>query len=372
MKHNLSRKTLTEAISHFNYPGKLIRIEQNTNGHINDTFFLTFATQNGLEHYSFQRINTSVFLNPKDVMENELKVTAAIRERFLARGKDPSRRTIHLVMAKDGRCYYIDPQGNFFRSYRMITGASSYDVADAAMFEEAARAFGKFQRDLANFDASTLVETIPNFHNTELRYKALMKSIEEDAVGRVKECKDEIAFAKERKELASEFNRAIAEKIVPLRVTHNDTKLNNVLFDDETGKAIAVIDLDTVMPGLAMNDFGDAIRFGANTAAEDETDLSKVHLDLSLFASFAKGFLEGTNHKLTKEEVLLFPKGAMMMTYECGMRFLKDYLDGDVYFHIDHDSHNLERARCQFALLASMEEHYEEMMQIIREQIEKE
>ena len=225
--------------------------------------------------------------------------------------------------------------------------------------------FGIFQQQLADYPVHKLHESIVNFHNTPWRYENLMKAVKKDAFGRLAEVTAEVDFAREREAFCKTLELAREAGTLPLRVTHNDTKLNNILFDASTGAPVCVIDLDTVMPGYSVNDFGDSIRFGANTAAEDETDLSKVTLDLELFEAYAKGFLKGCNGSLTDTEVKFLPVGAMMMTLECGMRFLTDYLEGDVYFKTNRPRHNLDRARNQFALVADMERKLDQMNQIV-------
>lgn len=230
-----------------------------------------------------------------------------------------------------------------------------------------ARTFGNFQMLLSCYPADTLHETIPDFHNTPVRYRNFLSALEADALGRAKECEKEITFVREREAFTHIFTDLQQKGELPLRVTHNDTKLNNILIDQKTGKGLCVVDLDTVMPGLAMNDYGDSIHFGASTALEDERDLEKVHLDLGLFEIFTRGFLEEAGGVLTPAEVELLPAGAKMMTLECGMRFLADYLEGDVYFKTHREGHNLDRARTQFKLVADMEEKWEEMHRIVRQ-----
>ena len=219
---------------------------------------------------------------------------------------------------------------------------------------------------LADYPANKLSEPIANFHNTPVRYKNLMRAVAEDKQGRLRDVMAEVDFIREREEFCSVLEKARAEGALPIRVTHNDTKLNNILFDEITGEPVCVIDLDTVMPGYSVNDFGDSIRFGANTAAEDETDLSRVSLDLELFELYAEGFIEGCGGSLTDTEIELLPTGAMMMTLECGMRFLTDHLEGDVYFKIHRENHNLQRARNQLALFADMERKLPRMREIIK------
>ena len=248
----------------------------------------------------------------------------------------------------------------------IITDASSYDqVEKPEDFYESAVAFGHFQRMLADYPAETLNETIKGFHDTRARFQVFKDTVAKDVCGRAAEVQDEINFVLAHEDVANVFGELQDKGKLPLRVTHNDTKLNNIMIDDKTGKGICVIDLDTVMPGLAMNDFGDSIRFGASTAAEDETDLSKVSCSMDLFEIYVKGFLEGCDGKLTKKEVELLPMGAKVMTFECGMRFLTDYLDGDHYFKIHREKHNLDRCRTQFKLVADMEKKWDIMQEIV-------
>jgi hypothetical protein len=266
----------------------------------------------------------------------------------------------------DGKHFFQDSIGSFWRLYEFCERTVTREVVENEQdFYACAEAFGRFQQALADYPAERLHETIARFHHTPTRYENLIRAIEKDAVGRVSEVTEEIRFAKMRAEFASVLERAHKEGRLPLRVTHNDTKLNNILFDETTGKPVCVIDLDTVMPGYSVNAFGDSIRFGANTAVEDETDLSKVSLNLSLFELYAKGFLLGCGGRLSEGEIDLLPEGAIMMTFECGMRFLTDYLEGDVYFRTHHAGHNLERCRNQFALVADMEKKLPEMRAII-------
>lgn len=233
-------------------------------------------------------------------------------------------------------------------------------------FYESAVAFGKFQEMLADYPAETLHETIKDFHDTKKRFQALKDAVEKDCCHRAASVKEEIAFALQHEDLAGIFGKLLENGEVPLRVTHNDTKLNNIMIDLETGKGICVVDLDTVMPGLAMNDFGDAIRFGASTALEDEKDLSKVSCDMELYEIYVKGFLESCGDKLNAREIEMLPMGAKVMTYECGIRFLTDYLEGDHYFKIDREDHNLDRCRTQFKLVADMEQKWEQMQAIVK------
>ena len=332
------------------------------NGHINDTFLVETDRR-----YILQRMNHVVFPHPDQMMENIVGVTEHIREKAAARGEDTERVTLVILPAPDGKPYFRDSIGSWWRLMEFTEKTVTREVVTCAEdFYTCARAFGQFQQELADYPAEKLYEIIPNFHNTPWRFENLRRAIQQDACGRAAEAKAEIDFALAREDFAHVLENAHAEGGLPLRVTHNDTKLNNILFDETSGEAVCVVDLDTVMPGYSVTDFGDSIRFGANTAAEDETDLSKVSLDLSLFEAYAKGFLEGCGGRLTDTEIDLLPEGAMMMTFECGMRFLTDYLEGDTYFKIHRPKHNLERCRDQFALLADMERKYDDMKAIIQ------
>ena len=298
-------------------------------------------------------------------MENVVGVTTFLRKKIIENGGDPERETLNVIPAKDGKPYYVDSKGEYWRSYVYITDASSYDqVEKPEDLYESAVAFGHFQRMLADYPAETLNETIKDsmIQEQDSRYlKIPLQRMDADAA----EVQDEINFVLAHEDVANVFGELQDKGKLPLRVTHNDTKLNNIMIDDKTGKGICVIDLDTVMPGLAMNDFGDSIRFGASTAAEDETDLSKVSCSMDLFEIYVKGFLEGCDGKLTKKEVELLPMGAKVMTFECGMRFLTDYLDGDHYFKIHREKHNLDRCRTQFKLVADMEKKWDIMQEIV-------
>ena len=332
-------------------------------GHINDTFLVE-----GDKSYILQRMNRSIFAHPEEVMENILGVTSFLKKKIEKAGGDSSRETLNVILTKDGKSFYRDAAGEYWRMYNLVEDAVSFDRVESEQdFYESAVAFGNFQQQLWDYPAETLHETIPGFHDTAARYQTFLKAVEEDVCGRAKEVQEEIAFYKERKEVSQVLGKMLVEGKLPLRVTHNDTKLNNIMMDKKTRKGICVIDLDTVMPGLSINDFGDSIRFGASTADEDERDLSKVSCDLHLFELYVKGFLKGCGGRLTETEIKMLPMGAKVMTYECGMRFLTDYLQGDVYFKIHREGHNLDRARTQMKLVADMEEKWERMEQIVTE-----
>ena len=322
------------------------------NGHINDTFLVV---HNG-KRYILQRMNHTVFPNPHQVMQNICGVTEHIRGKARMSGGDVERASLTVIKTCDGKDYFCDSIGSFWRLYDFVEGTITREVVENKNdFYTCAKAFGEFQQQLADYPAQSLFEAIVNFHNTPVRFENLMRAVEKDVCGRAASVATEIQFAKDREQFCKTLENANKDGRLPLRVTHNDTKLNNILFDEKTGMPVCVIDLDTVMPGYSVTDFGDSIRFGANTAVEDETDLSKVTLDLELFEAYATGFLEGCGGKLTQTEIELLPVGAMMMTLECGMRFLTDYLEGDTYFRTAYDKHNLVRCRNQFKLLTELE-----------------
>lgn len=322
-------------------------------GHINSTFFVT--TDSG-DKYVIQKINKNVFKKPDEVMANICGVTEYLKKLIVKNGGDPERETLTVIPAKDGKAFYEDEVGDFWRAYLCIKDAKTEDKADSPeLFELVGEAFGNFQYMLSGYDASALYEAIPNFHNTKNRFANFMKALEENKSKRAFRCENEIAFVKGREDKCSLIVDGIAQGRIPLRVTHNDTKLNNIMLDSRSGLPLAVIDLDTVMPGSLLYDFGDAIRFGASSAAEDETDLDKVFVVCDMFDAFAKGYIRGLNGSATEEEIRLLPLGAYLITLENGIRFLTDYLDGDNYFRTEYPEHNLDRARNQFKLVADME-----------------
>lgn len=356
-----------EAIDGFKLPGELKECIRYGSGHINDTYRLTYETPQGTKRYILQRMSKSIFKKPVELMENVSGVTAWLRKKIIENGGDPERETLTLVKSNDGLPYFVDSTGEYWRVYLFIEGATCYDaVKDDNDFYQSAVAFGHFQRLLADYPAETLHETIKDFHNTPDRLEKFKKAVAEDICGRAASVQKEIDFILEREELTLALYDLQLDGRLPLRVTHNDTKLNNIMIDDETGKAICVIDLDTVMPGLTANDFGDSIRFGASTALEDEQDLSKVSCDLHLFDVYARGFIEGCGGALTDLEIDMLPMGAILMTFENGIRFLTDHLEGDHYFHIHREGHNLDRCRTQLTLVKDMQEKLPQMNAIIQ------
>ncbi len=357
---------LREIISQFDFPEGLEECIPFGSGHINDTYRLTFATEAGTKHCILQMMNKRIFTKPVELMENVVGVTSWLKKKIQENGGDTERETLNVIPARDGQPYYVDSRGEYWRAYLFIEGATCFDrVEKEDDFYQSAVAFGRFQGLLADYPAETLHETIANFHNTVDRFAHFREALKADVCGRAASVQDEIRFVTDREALAHVLCDKQLSGELPLRVTHNDTKLNNIMIDDATGKAICVIDLDTVMPGLSVNDFGDSVRFGASTADEDERDLDKVSMDLGLYEVYVKGFTEGCSGALTKEELDMLPMGAILMTFECGMRFLTDYLEGDHYFKIHREGHNLDRCRTQFKLVADMEKKLPQMQAIV-------
>lgn len=367
MSQSLTPETIDNAIAAFCLDGSPRSVNPHGNGHINDTFLVTCEDAGKEKKYILQRMNHSIFRNPQALMENVAGVTSYLQEKIRERNGDPDRETLSVVKTKTGENYFEDSLHNFWRIFPFIDNTFCLEtVENARDFYDCAVAFGDFQRQLADYPAGTLHETIPHFHDTPSRFRDFKKAVEDDPLGRAASVRHEIDFALAREADTHALMDLLEKGELPLRVTHNDTKLNNILFDNDTRKALCVIDLDTVMPGLSLYDFGDSIRTGASTGAEDETDLSKIELDLSLFETFTEGFLKGCAGSLTPLEIKMLPMGAKLMTYECGIRFLADHLVGDIYFKIHHENHNLDRARTQFKLVAEMERKWAEMADIIR------
>ena len=358
---------MREALDAYTFPEILLDVDRYGKGHINDTFCAVCQSQEGnVIRFIIQRLSNAAFPHPEELMENFVRITSFLRNKILADGGDPTRETLSVVKTKDGRDFYTDAYGRVWRLMPFIENTDCYQSATPELFEASARTFGRFQRLLSGYPAETLHETIPNFHNTEDRLAKFLTAVAADKLGRAKEVQPEIQFVLDRRADCSVALNALKEGVLPLRVTHNDTKLNNILIDRESHEGICVIDLDTTMPGLSINDFGDSIRFGANHSAEDEKDLSKVNLDLGLYEVFTRGFLQGADGILTEAELEYLPWGARLMTLECGIRFLTDYLDGDNYFHVCYPEQNLDRSRTQFKLVWDMEQQFEDMHEIVK------
>ncbi|WP_035778835.1 phosphotransferase enzyme family protein [Butyrivibrio sp. MC2013] len=359
----MDRQKLIRAAAAFEGCDKdnILSVTRHGHGHINDTYLLQLRSGR-FNRLILQRINTDIFTDPIGLMDNILKVTEHIR----ATAIDPLRETLTVIRTRDGRPCYRDEDGSYWRIYLYIENAVCLEKVDNPRdFYESAVSFGHFQRQLSDFPADSLIETIPDFHNTVKRYLDFEKAVSMDIAGRAASAMQEIAFVRNRREMMSRGELLRKNGELPLRVTHNDTKLNNIMMDPETGRGICIIDLDTVMPGLSIYDFGDSIRFGANTADEDEMDLSKVGLDLELYRLYVQGFIKGAEDSLTRAEIDNLSYGAWNMTMECGMRFLTDHLNGDVYFKTARAGHNLCRARNQFKLAMDMEDKRDEMKMIV-------
>ena len=357
---------LQEVLGAYNFPATLIGAARYGQGHINDTFCVVCQPQEGdAIRYILQGLSLAAFPRQDELMENFIGITSYLREKIVTAGGDPLRETLSLVKTKDGKDYYTDASGKVWRLTPFIENTDCFQKATPALFEASARAFGRFQFMLQGYPAETLHESIVNFHNTEDRFAKFEAALAADKMDRAKDIADEIKFVMDRKADCSVALQALREGKLPLRVTHNDTKLNNILIDRDTHEGICVIDLDTTMPGLSINDFGDSIRFGANHSAEDEKDLSKVNFDIELYEVYTRGFIQGAQGGLTPAELEYLPWGARLMTLECGIRFLTDYLDGDHYFRIHRPEHNLDRARTQFKLVRDMEEQFDAMAAVV-------
>lgn len=358
-------------VPQFALEGEVVKADPFGSGHINDTIRVTCALKEGKQRrYILQRMNHEIFKNPEELMENVMNVTSFLRKKIIAAGGDPDRETLNVVQTKDGKNFMQDRNGDFWRTYLFIEDATCYDAVEKPEdFYNSAVSFGNFQRMLADYPAETLHETIVNFHNTVSRLADFKKAVEEDVCGRAKEVQKEIQFVLDREADCRVICDALANGEIPLRVTHNDTKLNNIMIDNATSKGICVIDLDTVMPGSALYDYGDSIRFGASTGAEDEQNLELISCNLELFDIYTKGFVEGCAGSLTDKEIHLLPMGAKVITLEQGIRFLGDYLQGDVYYKTHRENQNLDRARTQLKLVADMEAKWEQMEAIVEKYI---
>lgn len=341
--------------------GEFLGAEPYGSGHINDTYCVRFDQAGSGVRYIFQRINHNIFKNPVALMENVQRVTRHLNEKHAGQASE-SRRALTLVLTRDDLPYHRDEAGNYWRVYFFIEKARAYDAVESAeQAFKAAKAFGQFQKLLADLPAPRLHDTIPDFHHTPKRYAALEKAIAADSANRAELCQAEISFALAHKAIC----RVLLDAKLPERVTHNDTKFNNVMLDDATGEGICVIDLDTVMPGLALYDFGDMVRTTTSPAKEDEQDLTKVRMQFPMFEALARGYLSAAGDFLTPAEKKFLPFSGRLITFEIGLRFLTDYLSGDVYFKVHRDGHNLDRCRTQFKLAESIEQQEEQMNKLV-------
>jgi len=345
----------------FQFRGEVSALEPHGNGHINDTYLVTCRVPGASVRYVLQHINRNVFRDPSAVMQNIERVTAHLAAQ-LAGEPDRARRALGLIPTRDGRNWYEDENGETWRAYQYIENARSYEaVTSTEQAIQAARAFGRFQHQLANLPPPRLREPIPDFHHTPKRFAALQKAVAADVKNRARLAQSEIEFCLAREPIADVLLKAN----LPERITHNDTKFNNVLLDDATGESICVIDLDTVMPGVALFDFGDMVRTTTSPADEDEQDLSKVTMQFPMFEALVRGYVEAAGQFLTAPELQFLAFSGKLITYELGMRFLADYIAGDTYFKIHREGHNLDRARTQFKLIESIESQEEKMNRLV-------
>jgi hypothetical protein len=349
------------AASQFEFRGEVLGLAPHGNGHINDTYLVICEAPDAPVRYILQHINRHVFRDPIAVMQNVERVTAHLAAQ-VAGQPDGARRALQLVPARDGRNWHVDAEDETWRAYRFIENARTYDTATSVeQAFQAARAFGCFQQQLSSLPPPRLHETIPDFHHTPKRFAALERAIAGDIGGRAVLAQPEIEFARSRQSIAS----VLLDADLPERITHNDTKFNNVLLDDATGEAICVIDLDTVMPGLVLYDFGDMVRTTTSPAGEDERDLSNVTMQFPLFEALVRGYLDSAGAFLTSAERKYLAFSGKLITFEIGIRFLTDYLAGDTYFKVHREGHNLDRCRTQFKLVESIECQEEEMNRLV-------
>lgn len=357
---------IAPVVKNFRIDGDFIDGRPYGSGHINDTFLGRFNTPQGVRKYIHQRINHRIFTNPERLMDNISRVTNHLRGKVLAEGKDADRESLTLVPSIDGSCYYRTDTGEYWRTYLFITRAKTYDLVETPdHLRSGGYAFGRFGSLLADMPGEPLHETIPMFHHTPNRVRLLQEAIDRDSCNRAAKVGKDIEFALSRSEEMGTLVRLMEQGELPKRITHNDTKFNNVMIDDDTGKAVCVIDLDTVMPGLGLYDFGDMVRTGTITALEDEQDISKIGVNLTMFESLVRGYLEGAGDTLLPEEVDRFVLAGKVITYTIGVRFLTDYLSGDMYFKIHRPKHNLDRCHTQFKLVSEIEKHADEMQKIV-------
>ncbi len=360
--------TIQEICSSFCISGKYVGCQELTTGNINNTYLVKYIRDGEEKNYILQRINKKVFTQPEKVMDNIVRVTEYIREKIKEKKLSTKRFVLRAFKSKqDDKPFVVDSDGEYWRCYSYIANSETFDTSDnLTVIERVGQAFGRFQNCLDGFDAKSLFISIPDFHNTVKRYQAFEKAVSEDSLGRVKLVKSEVEELMSMKEKACILQQKLDSGEIPLRVTHNDTKCNNVSFDKTTHEALAVLDLDTVMPGAVAHDFGDAIRFIANTLIEDHPDYESVRLDINKYKAFTKGFLSEVKDKLEREEILSLNLGVFTMTVELAVRFLTDYIQGDGYFKTRYPGHNVDRARNQIALAKDVIKKQSEMDELIK------
>jgi hypothetical protein len=357
-----------QVVHQFQFEGSFSRAAPIGSGHINDTYLVEFETNGSVNRYILQRINLHVFRDPACLMSNIQAVTNHLSQKINSAGGDPRREALTLIPTTDENCYHQTDEGEYWRGYLFINNARTYErieYPDHAY--HAGAAFGKFLGLLSDYPTSDLVESIPDFHHTPKRYEAFMAAVEKDELNRARSSQDEINFVLQREQHVSVLVDAQLNGELPERITHNDTKFNNVMIDDKTGEGVCVIDLDTVMPGLSPYDYGDAIRSIANSAAEDEQGLSRVKFDPEIFTKYTQGYLDSAGDVLTTQEKDYLAFSVILMTLECGMRFLSDHLQGDKYFKIHRAGHNLDRCRTQFKMVANMEKQFDKIRRTIEQ-----
>ena len=365
-----------QILDKFHLDGKLVSIEKNNSGNINKTYVATFEKEDGTrKKYLIQKINTKVFPEPYKLMKNINGVTTYLKKQMIKNG-DTEHKVLEVIKTKDNKslCYVTNETDTreYYRIYEFIDNSISYDHSvDEKIVFNTGKAFGNFQRLLAGYPMSKLEETIKDFHNTPVRYKKLLDDIKIDSEGRALEVSKEIVYIMMREDIYSLITDDLRDEEIPLRVTHNDTKVNNVMMNKKTGDFLAVVDLDTVMPGSMLFDYGDGIRSTSSTATEDETDLSKVSINLDLFKAYTDGYLSEMAPLLKYEEVSLMAESIRIITLELAIRFLNDYINGDTYFKIDYEKHNLDRARNQIELVKDIERKIDYMNTYILESYQK-
>lgn len=351
----------------FAIEGDFLFGEELVSGHVNSTYRATYQLNDDTtQRFILQRINEKVFKTPIDVMKNVERVTRHINLKVLRAKNDRGGQTLNLYPSREGKSYIHGPNGGIWRCYNNIEGCITYDVAESTrQAYQAARAFGSFQNLISDLDPSKIRETIPNFHNTPQRFQNLLQSAKIDAHQRAQEVQPELDFVLSQQAYIPKLIELTQANLIPTRITHNDTKINNVMFDEETDEAVCVIDLDTVMPGLSLYDFGDLMRSATSPTDEDETNLDLVHMEMPMFQALVEGYIEGCNGCLNHHEISNLALAGKLMTLEVGMRFLTDYLDGDIYFRAHREKHNLDRARNQFALVRSITSQESEIKEFI-------
>jgi Ser/Thr protein kinase RdoA (MazF antagonist) len=358
---------LAEVARRFRFEGRLVEAQPYGTGHINRTYVIRCISPSGRPaRYLLQRINHQVFREPAALMENIERITGHLREKIGLTGGDPERETLNLVFTDDGASFHQDAAGGFWRAFHFIEGARAFEAATSAEHARTgARAFGNFQRLLSDFPADTLHEVLPDFHNTPKRFATFIETVARDPVNRAGGVRPHIRFIEQRAEETAVLIDLLNQGRLPLRVTHNDAKFSNVLIDDATGEAVCVIDLDTVMPGSSLYDFGDAVRAGAALAPEDEPEVARAGLSLRMFEALTCGYLDTARDFLTRDEIKYLPSAARVIALEQAIRFLNDYLNGDVYYPVHRERHNLDRALTQIKMIEDMEANFGQMEAIV-------